>query len=175
MKTINSLIELQDECSRDYVQGNTVSRLRNGRVLHRFQSWLPGGSRLTLCGGDGYCILDCIFHEQTATYFLLDLMCWRGHALYGCNAEFRLFWRDSKLREEGCGNAAASAWQFKFEPVPVHKCSPGEEIEFRFVFDRCVSFLSLQRAFECGWLCRGDQGRAFRAGAVPARRLLLPA
>ena len=41
-----------------------MSRLRNGRVLHRFGSELPGGSRWT-CGdgGGGHCILDCVFHE----------------------------------------------------------------------------------------------------------------
>ncbi|PNH08614.1 Snurportin-1, partial [Tetrabaena socialis] len=30
-----------------------------------------------------------------------DLLCWRGYALYDCAAEFRAFWLESKLREEG--------------------------------------------------------------------------
>ena len=32
-------------------------------------------------------------------------MCWKGYSLYGCSAEFRLFWVQSKLAE--CGAAAA--------------------------------------------------------------------
>lgn len=45
--------------------GITVSRLRNGSVLHRFPSALPGGSRARDASGpaQSYSILDCIFHE----------------------------------------------------------------------------------------------------------------
>lgn len=43
--------------------GTTVSRLRNGTMLHRFPSALPSGARKTRASKAGYCILDCIFHE----------------------------------------------------------------------------------------------------------------
>lgn len=43
--------------------GTTVSRLRNGTMLHRFPSALPSGARKTGASKAGYCILDCIFHE----------------------------------------------------------------------------------------------------------------
>lgn len=45
--------------------GITVSRLRNGSLLHRFPSSLPNGSRTNnnTHSGQSYCILDCIFHE----------------------------------------------------------------------------------------------------------------
>ncbi|CAI7919332.1 unnamed protein product [Closterium sp. NIES-53] len=45
--------------------GTTVSRLRNGRILHRFPSHLPNGARAPgiAAGAHVYCILDCIFHE----------------------------------------------------------------------------------------------------------------
>ena len=44
-------------------KGNTVSRRRNGSVLHRFPSLLPNGSRATGGSSDQYCILDAVFHE----------------------------------------------------------------------------------------------------------------
>lgn len=34
-----------------------------------------------------------------------DLMCWKGYSLYGCSAEFRLFWVQSKLAECGATEA----------------------------------------------------------------------
>lgn len=45
--------------------GTTVSRLRNGSVLHHFPSALPNGARTRDNSGSAqsYCILDCIFHE----------------------------------------------------------------------------------------------------------------
>ena len=30
----------------------------------------------------------------------MDVMCWKGYALYDCTAEFRLFWLRGKLEEE---------------------------------------------------------------------------
>lgn len=29
-----------------------------------------------------YTILDCVFNEIQGTYFILDVMCWRGHPVY---------------------------------------------------------------------------------------------
>ena len=34
-------------------------------------------------------------------------MCWKGYSLYGCSAEFRLFWVQSKLAESGATAAHA--------------------------------------------------------------------
>ncbi|GIL69575.1 hypothetical protein Vretifemale_497 [Volvox reticuliferus] len=92
-------------------RGRTVSWLRNGAPLHRFYSTLPGGSPATTagCGGSAaaaassgdYCLLDCIFHPPNNTYYVQDLLCWRGYALYDTAAEFRTFWLFSKFQEEG--------------------------------------------------------------------------
>ncbi|CAA6659924.1 unnamed protein product [Spirodela intermedia] len=46
-------------------------------------------------------ILDCIFHEPDQTYYVIDMVCWRGYSLYDCSAEFRFFWLNSKLIETG--------------------------------------------------------------------------
>ena len=29
-----------------------------------------------------YTILDCIYSEINRTYYVLDVMCWRGHPVY---------------------------------------------------------------------------------------------
>ena len=47
-------------------RGRTISRLRTGDVLHRFQSVLPDGGHTAGVPGGGHCILDCIFHEVCA-------------------------------------------------------------------------------------------------------------
>ena len=62
-------------------RGSTLTRLQHGAVLHRFASALPGGSPATRCGADGYTIVDCVYHEHNNTYYVLDLLCWAGHAL----------------------------------------------------------------------------------------------
>lgn len=31
-----------------------------------------------------YSILDCIYNEAKQTYYILDVMCWRGHPVYDC-------------------------------------------------------------------------------------------
>lgn len=31
-----------------------------------------------------YTILDCIYSEMDRTYYILDVMCWRGHPVYDC-------------------------------------------------------------------------------------------
>ncbi|GLC63873.1 hypothetical protein PLESTF_000092700 [Pleodorina starrii] len=96
-------------------RGRTVSWLRNGAPLHRFHSPLPGGSRATVGGagrsaaGEDYCLLDCIFHPPNNTYYVLDLLCWRGYALYDTAAEFRTFWLTSKFQEEGLVPPPAAA------------------------------------------------------------------
>jgi hypothetical protein len=44
--------------------GSTISRQRNGRILHCFPSALPNGARTrdVAAASHVYCILDCIFH-----------------------------------------------------------------------------------------------------------------
>ena len=104
-----------------------MSRVRNGQILHRFPSWLPNGSRSTQAGSEHYCILDCIFHELDDTYYLLDVMCWKGYSLYDCSTEFRLYWREAKLQEE-TGSALSGHnldCRYKIVPVPAFHCDPG--------------------------------------------------
>ncbi|CAM9000637.1 unnamed protein product [Rhodiola kirilowii] len=54
-------------------KGTTVSRLRNGAVLHHFPSALPSGSRKKTVAdpSQSYSVLDCIFHELDQTYYVI--------------------------------------------------------------------------------------------------------
>lgn len=56
--------------------GTTVSRLRNGSILHHFPSALPAGARTRDVSGSvqSYCILDCIFHEVEIHFFFYSLL-----------------------------------------------------------------------------------------------------
>ncbi|XP_018482301.2 LOW QUALITY PROTEIN: uncharacterized protein LOC108853383 [Raphanus sativus] len=104
--------------------GTTVSRLRNGSVLHLFPSALPGGARKKGVSGpaQSYSILDCIFHEADQTYYVIDMVCWRGYSLYECTAEFRFFWLQSKLDETGACDPPSFYHKFRFSVVPFYNC-----------------------------------------------------
>uniref|UniRef100_A0A9I9DZW0 Snurportin-1 n=1 Tax=Cucumis melo TaxID=3656 RepID=A0A9I9DZW0_CUCME len=104
--------------------GTTISRLRNGSILHRFPSALPNGAKTKNASGSGqtYSILDCIFHEVNQTYYVIDMICWRGYSLYDCAAEFRFFWLNSKLAESGACEPPSYYHKYKFSLVPVYSC-----------------------------------------------------
>ena len=78
-------------------KGCTVSYLENGRVLHQFKSFLPGGG-LSAQGGSS-AILDCIYYEPSNIYYILDIMSWNDMHCYECTAEFRFYWLRAKLDE----------------------------------------------------------------------------
>ncbi|MBA0805862.1 hypothetical protein Gohar_005350, partial [Gossypium harknessii] len=104
--------------------GTTVSRQRNGSILHHFPSALPAGAKIRDGSGSAqsYCILDCIFHELDQTYYVIDMVCWNGYSLYDCTAEFRFYWLNSKLEESGACNAPSYYHKFRFSAVPVYNC-----------------------------------------------------
>ncbi|KAK9277806.1 hypothetical protein L1049_027362 [Liquidambar formosana] len=104
--------------------GTTVSRLKNGSFLHRFPSALPSGAKTRDVSGSAqsYCILDCIFHELDQTYYVIDMVCWRGYSLYDCTAEFRFFWLNSKLAETGAFDPPSLYHKYRFSLVPVYNC-----------------------------------------------------
>lgn len=102
--------------------GSTTARSRSGIQFARFPSALPGGSRHTQGTGDTFCILDAIYHAENSTYYVMDLMCWKGYPLYNCNAEFRMFWMTSKLVEEtDAATAGSSHNAFAIAAVPLYQ------------------------------------------------------
>jgi len=90
-------------CLVTAANGSTVARRANGHVISRFSSALPnGGAPAASQHGKAkhaFCILDCILHEASATFWVRDVMCWKGYLLYDCDTDFRFFWRDTKLAE----------------------------------------------------------------------------
>ena len=58
--------------------------------MNVFESVLPAGANAYKGNKTtDYCILDCIYDQTTFTYYVLDLMCWKGHPIYDCDTEFR--------------------------------------------------------------------------------------
>ncbi|RIB04552.1 hypothetical protein C2G38_2222078 [Gigaspora rosea] len=102
-------------------KGKTVSRLRNGCEMNRFESPLPAGSS-SYKGNktSDYCILDCIYDQTTFTYYVLDMMCWKGHPIYDCDTEFRFYWLNTKLAEmdSPCQNTST----YTFTPLTAYTC-----------------------------------------------------
>ncbi|KAH7430545.1 hypothetical protein KP509_08G003400 [Ceratopteris richardii] len=119
--------------------GTTVSRLRNGCIRHCFPSALPNGSRTreSIAASQVFCILDCIYHEPQKTYYIIDMMCWRGYSLYDCNYEFRHFWITSKLEETGVLGPTSKFHRYQFSIVPVFECG---KAGFQAAYDGDVPF-----------------------------------
>ncbi|XP_035883500.1 snurportin-1 isoform X3 [Phyllostomus discolor] len=85
-------------------RGSTSAYTKSGYCVNRFPSLLPGGNRRNSTTAKDYTILDCIYSEVKQTYYVLDVMCWRGHPFYDCQTDFRFYWMHSKLpEEEGLG------------------------------------------------------------------------
>ncbi|XP_077212222.1 snurportin-1 protein [Tasmannia lanceolata] len=120
--------------------GTTVSRLRNGSVLHHFPSALPNGARTKDISGPAhmFCILDCIFHDPDQTYYVIDMVCWRGYSLYDCSAEFRFFWLNSKLDETGACKPPSSYHKYRFTAVPIYDCN---QMGIQAAYTGCVPYI----------------------------------
>ncbi|TNN00403.1 hypothetical protein fugu_011649 [Takifugu bimaculatus] len=65
-------------------KGSTAAYTKSGYCVNRFPSLLPGGNRHNSAMGKDYTILDCIYSEVDRTFYILDVMCWRGHPVYDC-------------------------------------------------------------------------------------------
>lgn len=60
--------------------------------------------------------------QMDQTYYVIDMVCWRGYSLFDCTAEFRFFWLSSKLGETGACEAPSHYHRYRFSLVPVHNC-----------------------------------------------------
>ncbi|XP_053575855.1 snurportin-1 isoform X2 [Bombina bombina] len=104
-------------------QGSTAAYTRSGYCVNRFPSLLPGGNRHNSATGKDYTILDCIYSEEMRTYYVLDVMCWRGHPVYDCQTDFRFYWLQSKLQEEDGLCEISKINPYKFERLENFSCS----------------------------------------------------
>ncbi|XP_010329151.3 snurportin-1 isoform X2 [Saimiri boliviensis] len=104
-------------------QGSTSAYTKSGYCVNRFPSLLPGGNRRNSTAKD-YTILDCIYSEVNQTYYILDVMCWRGHPFYDCQTDFRFYWIHSKLPEEEGLREKTKLNPFKFVGLKNFPCTP---------------------------------------------------
>jgi hypothetical protein len=108
--------------------GKTVSRRDDGTIIETFYSNIPGGNPLSR-DFQNYSILDCMYCEEVNTYYIKDIMCWKGYPTYDCEAEFRFFWIQTKVNEidlKTCNRYN----QHSFIPLPACYCQPNELIQF---------------------------------------------
>ncbi|KAM4675965.1 tyrosine-protein phosphatase non-receptor type 9-like [Discoglossus pictus] len=104
-------------------RGSTAAYTKSGYCVNRFPSILPGGNRHHNPSGKDYTILDCIYNEEMRTYYVLDVMCWRGHPVYDCQTDFRFYWLQSKLQEEEGLCDVSKRNPFKFVGLQNFPCS----------------------------------------------------
>ncbi|KAI7860258.1 hypothetical protein BDC45DRAFT_494004, partial [Circinella umbellata] len=82
-------------------KGETIARRKNGSIWKRFQSMLPNGSKGKHdWKNSNQCILDCIYDPIHWTFYILDVMCWKGYSIYDCDTDFRHFWLQTKVESE---------------------------------------------------------------------------
>ncbi|KAG2209250.1 hypothetical protein INT47_005542 [Mucor saturninus] len=75
--------------------GETIARSRAGNIIGRFQSMIPNGSSSNRTSD--FCILDCVYDAVHWTFYVLDIMCWRGYPIFDCDTNFRHFWLQTKI------------------------------------------------------------------------------
>ncbi|XP_053128621.1 snurportin-1 [Hemicordylus capensis] len=103
-------------------RGSTAAYTRSGFCVNRFPSLLPGGNRRNSATGKDYTILDCIYNEAKQTYYILDVMCWRGHPVYDCQTDFRFYWLHSKIEEEDGLGEKSRLNPFRFVGLQNYSC-----------------------------------------------------
>lgn len=103
--------------------GLTRAHGRSGKP-RSFPSALPNGSRATRAGLVE-CELDCIWREAEQTYYVLDVLVWKGQRLTECTSDFRLFWLATKLHEARATDAS-SANPCRFVALGYAPCTPDQ-------------------------------------------------
>jgi len=140
--------------------GFTAAYTKSGYRVNKFSSLLPGGSHKTLKPGD-YTILDCIFSEMTNTFYVLDVMCWRGHPVYDSETDFRFYWLQTKLQEESVVAEVSADNPYRFinlpycscDPIAIHQalCSATSEVDGLLFFHKRTHY-TCGRTPLVGWL-----------------------
>ncbi|CAE1298263.1 SNUPN [Acanthosepion pharaonis] len=70
-------------------RGVTSVYTKNGYMLHRFPTMLPGGNRSFGGCNQEATIFDCIYNELENVYYILDIMSWNGYPLYDTHPNFK--------------------------------------------------------------------------------------
>ncbi|XP_067013726.1 snurportin-1 [Anabrus simplex] len=102
-------------------RGSTRSYNKYGCFTASFPSVLPGGHGRGP-SSHGSTILDCIWHAQSKTYYILDVLAWNNQPLLDCETEFRFFWLQSKIRETEGISERSDENQYPFILLPHYPC-----------------------------------------------------
>lgn len=103
-------------------KGVTKVYSRKGKLCNTFHSALPGGN--PDADWRQYAVLDCIWMKKQKVYYVLDVLSWRAQPLTSCEAEFRLYWIDSKLGEtEELGERDTERNAHPILPLPRISCN----------------------------------------------------
>lgn len=110
-------------------KGTTTAYSRTGAQINSFPSLLPGGCARNYFTARDYCILDCILHMPSRTYYVLDLMCWGGHPVYDSDRDFRVYWLHTKLSEVPKVAEHSRINPYVFKPLESFSCGKDPSIE----------------------------------------------
>ncbi|ELK03469.1 snurportin-1 [Pteropus alecto] len=145
-------------------RGSTSAYTKSGYCVNRFSSLLPGGNRRNTTTAKDYTILDCIYSEVKQTYYVLDVMCWRGHPFYDCQTDFRFYWMHSKLPEEEGLGENTKLNPFKFVGLKNFPCTP----------ESLCKVLSMDFPFEVDGLLFYHKQTHYSPGSTPLVGWLRP-
>lgn len=145
-------------------RGSTSAYTKSGYCVNRFSSLLPGGNRRNSTTAKDYTILDCIYSEVNQTYYVLDVMCWRGHPFYDCQTDFRFYWMHSKLPEEEGLGEKTKINPFKFVGLKNFPCTP----------ESLCKVLSMDFPFEVDGLLFYHKQTHYSPGSTPLVGWLRP-
>ncbi|XP_006888348.1 PREDICTED: snurportin-1 [Elephantulus edwardii] len=145
-------------------RGSTSAYTKSGYRVNRFPSLLPGGNKRSSTTGKDYTILDCIYSEVNQTYYILDVMCWRGHPFYDCQTDFRFYWMHSKLPEEKGLGEKTKLNPFKFVGLKNFPCTP----------ESLCKVLSMDFPFEVDGLLFYHKQTHYSPGSTPLVGWLRP-
>lgn len=135
----NWLVAVRPEGERCLVMahnGRTISRTRNGNILHQFPSELPSGNFKQQQQQASLTMLDCIFIHSTNTYYVMDIIYWLDHPVYDSDAEFRLWFLKSKLNECYQIDKVSHFNRYPFIPIQVY---PVTEQNLTHLYQICAS------------------------------------
>lgn len=102
-------------------EGKTTVYNKNGSFATKFRSALPGDLRNSR---EAITILDCIFVPTLNEYFVLDAVAYGNQDLANCEADFRFFWIESRINEDGLDKVTDQN-QFAFRTI--QHCECGDE------------------------------------------------
>ncbi|CAK7301418.1 Snupn [Vulpes lagopus] len=145
-------------------RGSTSAYTKSGYCVNRFSSLLPGGNKRNSTTAKDYTILDCIYSEVNQTYYVLDVMCWRGHPFYDCQTDFRFYWMHSKLPEEEGLEEKTKLNPFKFVGLKNFPCTP----------ESLCKVLSMDFPFEVDGLLFYHKQTHYSPGSTPLVGWLRP-